>query len=51
MKQNTARYCTEKLQLNQLMDYEDFDDTNILKTFIRFSHSKLMKESNEHNFS
>ena len=49
--QNIARYCLEKLQHNQVMDYEDFDDTNFLKIFIRFSHSILMKESNEHNFS
>jgi len=30
---------------------EDFNDMNIPKLFIRFFHSKPMKESNAHNFS
>ena len=43
--QNIALYCLAKLQHNQVMDAVEFDDMNIPKCFIRFSHSILMKES------
>lgn len=42
-------YCSEKLQNNQIVFVKDFDDTNILKAFVRFSNLLWLYLSNEYS--
>jgi len=46
LMQNIILYCPAKLQDNQVIVAKDFDDINILKCFIHFSHLLWLNKYN-----